>query len=103
MREHRRVGFDAGVVLGDRTAGGAHRFGIVARQVGADLRPALSFVGRLPDVLRADVDGPGSVGAITIGNVHWNRSAMSAERIAHRVVRIRIDLRAPGRSADRAW
>ena len=78
--EDGRVGFDTGVVLRDRTARRPHGLRIVACQVGADPRPALAFVGRLPDMLRADVRWcPRSVGAITIGNVHWNRSVMSAE------------------------
>src|SRR5204862_2551132 len=54
-REDRRVGLDAGVVLRDGPAGRPHRLRIVAREIGADLRPALALVGRLPGVLRTDV------------------------------------------------
>ena len=91
-REHRRVGFDAGVVLRDGAAGGAHRLRIVAREVRADLFPALSLVGRFPDVLRADVDDP------RVGRRHDDRKRPLEPlgdvggRIAHRIVRVGIDL-----------
>ncbi len=45
-REDRRVGLGAGVVLGDRSAGGLHRLRVGARQVRADRVPALTLVGR---------------------------------------------------------
>ena len=90
-REHGRVGLDAGVVLGDRTARRAHRLRIVARQVGADARPALAFVGGLPDVLRADVER-----ARIGGREHDRERPLEAlgdvsRRIAHRVVGMRVD------------
>src|SRR5206468_7583453 len=54
--EHRRVGLDAGLVPGDRSARSLHRLRIVPGEVRADPRPALALVGGFPYVLRADVE-----------------------------------------------
>ena len=55
-REDHRVGFDAGLILGDRPARGLHRLRIRARQIRADRLPALAAVGRPPQVLRRGVE-----------------------------------------------
>ena len=50
------VNLRAVLILGDRAAGIAQRLRIGARQVGADLLPALAFVGGLPEMLRRRVE-----------------------------------------------
>ena len=54
--ENGAVDFGTVLVVGDRAARIAQRFGIGARQVGADLLPALAVVGGLPEMLRGRVE-----------------------------------------------
>ena len=90
-REHHRVGFDAGLVLGDRAARRLHRLRIRARQVRADALPALAVVGGAPDVLRRGVEH------LRIDRREHDRvgpleAFLDVDRgIPHRVVRIDVD------------